>query len=71
MAEGAELVVDHFDEIVKPDGGSVRLLGREGERLRVGYKPGTNEECASCTISPGTRGILGAEAWYASFLLAL
>ena len=51
MAVGAELVVDHFDEIVKPDGGSVRLLGREGERLRVGYRPGTNEECASCTIS--------------------
>ena len=25
---GAELVVGHFDEIVKPDGGSVRLLGR-------------------------------------------
>ena len=51
-AAGAELVVGHFDEIVKPDGGSVRLLAREGDQLRVGYKPGTNEECASCTISP-------------------
>ncbi len=48
---GAKLVVEHFDEIVKPDGGSVRLLGREGDQLRVGYNPGTNEECASCTIS--------------------
>ena len=51
MAEGAELVVAHFDEIVKPEGGSVRLLAREGETLRVAYQPGTNEECATCVMS--------------------
>jgi len=49
--EGAKRVVAHFDEIVKPDGGSVRLLGREGATLRVGYKPGSNEACESCVIS--------------------
>ena len=47
---GAKLVVEHFDEIVKPDGGAVRLLAREGETLRVGYKPGSNEACESCVI---------------------
>lgn len=52
MAEGAELVVAHFDEIVKPDGGSVRILGRDGEKLRVGYFPGVNEECETCIIEP-------------------
>ena len=51
MAEGAELVVEHFDEIVKPDGGSVRLLAREGTTLRVGYAPGSNEECETCVIT--------------------
>ena len=50
MAEGVALVVEHFDEIVKPDGGSVRLIERAGPTLRVGYKPGTNEECATCVI---------------------
>ena len=51
MAGGAELVVAHFDEIVKPDGGSVRLLAREGDVLRIAYSPGSNEECATCVIS--------------------
>jgi hypothetical protein len=51
MAEGAELVIAHFDEIVKPEGGSVRLLAREGETLRVGYQPGKNDECATCVMS--------------------
>ena len=52
MAEGAALVVEHFDEIVRPDGGTVRLLAREGDTLRVGYRPGTNEACETCVISP-------------------
>jgi len=51
MAEGAALVIEHFDEIVKPDGGSVRLLARDGDTLRVGYAPGVNEECATCILS--------------------
>ena len=52
MSAGVEQVVAHFDEIVKPDGGSVKLLDRQGDTLRVSYDPGVNEECASCTI-PG------------------
>ena len=50
MSSGAELVVEHFDTIVKPDGGSVRLIARDGSRLRVAYQPGTNEQCATCVI---------------------
>ena len=52
MNAGIELVVAHFDEIVKPDGGSVKILARDGQTLRVSYSPGVNEECASCVI-PG------------------
>ena len=52
MNAGLEQVVAHFDEIVKPDGGSVKLLAREGTTLRIAYSPGVNEECASCVI-PG------------------
>ena len=53
MSDGAVLVVEHFDEIVKPDGGEVRLLARDGGTLRVGYSPGVNEECATCVLSAG------------------
>jgi len=52
MAEGAELVVAHFDEIVKPDGGSVRILAREGGVLRVAYASGANEDCPTCILEP-------------------
>ena len=52
MSAGVEQVVAHFDEIVKPDGGSVKLLDRQGDTLRVTYNPGVNEDCASCVI-PG------------------
>jgi hypothetical protein len=52
MSAGVDQVVAHFDEIVKPDGGSVKLLDRQGDTLRVSYNPGVNEECASCVI-PG------------------
>ena len=52
MSTGVAQVIAHFDEIVKPDGGSVKLLDREGNTLRVAYDPGVNEECATCVI-PG------------------
>jgi hypothetical protein len=52
MNTGVEQVVAHFDEIVKPDGGSVKFLAKEGSTLRVAYSPGVNEQCASCII-PG------------------
>lgn len=56
--EGAALVVAHFDEIVKPDGGSVRLVSREGTTLRVAYAPGVNEECATCVIPADQLGAM-------------
>ena len=52
MSDPARFVVEQLDLIVKPDGGSVRLVAREGSRLRVAYAPGTNEECAACVIPP-------------------
>ncbi len=52
MSEGARQVVEQFDEIVKPDGGSVRFVSAEDGVLRVRYAPGTNEECETCVITP-------------------
>jgi Fe-S cluster biogenesis protein NfuA len=52
MSAGVDQVVAHFNEIVKPDGGSVKVLDRQGDTLRVAYNPGSNDECASCVI-PG------------------
>jgi Fe-S cluster biogenesis protein NfuA len=46
------LVVEQFKEIVRPDGGAVELLGVKGDTLRVAYRPGHNERCAECVISP-------------------
>ena len=52
MSEGARQVVEQFHEIVKPEGGSVSLLGVEGGVLSVRYVPGVNEECADCIMEP-------------------
>ena len=52
MATGVDTVVEAFDEIVKPDGGHVRLLAVDGAVLRVHYEAGVNEECESCAIAP-------------------
>jgi len=52
LSEAVKLVVEQFKEIVGADGGEVRMLGVEGDLLRVAYKPGHNEQCESCVISP-------------------
>jgi hypothetical protein len=52
LSEAVKLVVDQFKEIVGADGGEVSLIGIEGDLLRIAYKPGHNEQCASCVISP-------------------
>ena len=56
MSAGAEEVVDQvvsqFNEIVKPDGGSVRFVSADGGVLRVQYAPGANDECEACVMSP-------------------
>ena len=52
MSEGARQVVEQFNEIVKPEGGSVSLVSMEDGVLRVRYVPGVNEECAECVMEP-------------------
>ena len=52
MSEAVERVLKEFGEIVRPDGGSLELIAVEGETLRIAYRPGHNEQCASCVISP-------------------
>lgn len=52
MSEGARQVVEQFNEIVAPEGGSVSLLSAEGGVLRVRYVAGVNEECAECVMEP-------------------
>ena len=52
MSDGALQVVEQFNEIVKPEGGSVTFVSREGGILRVRYVPGVNEACAECVMEP-------------------
>lgn len=52
MTAGVDAVVETFDEIVKPDGGSVTLVAVDGSTLRIRYAPGVNEECATCVMEP-------------------
>lgn len=52
MSEGARQVVEQFNEIVKPEGGSVTLVSTDAGVLHVRYMPGVNEECADCVMEP-------------------
>ncbi|MFK7895802.1 MAG: NifU family protein [Myxococcota bacterium] len=47
-----QAVIEAFDEIVKPDGGSVSLLRIEGDQLSVAYAKGVNEQCVECIMEP-------------------
>ena len=42
----AESLVAQFDRMVQRDGGSLELLGTEGNIITVGYKLGADPECA-------------------------
>jgi hypothetical protein len=41
----AETIVQQFDRMVRRDGGSVQLLGVDGDVVRVGYHPGVDPNC--------------------------
>jgi hypothetical protein len=42
----AESLIAQFDRIVQRDGGSLELLGAEGNVISVGYKLGADPTCA-------------------------
>lgn len=42
----AESLIAQFDRMVQRDGGSLELLGTEGNVISVGYKLGTDPTCA-------------------------
>ena len=44
-------VIEAFDEIVRPEGGSVSFVAVEGGKLRVAYAAGVNEGCPTCVMS--------------------
>ena len=52
ISDTAETLVRQFDRMVKRDGGSLSLLGADGEVIRVGYKPGVDPTCdeGSCIL---------------------
>jgi hypothetical protein len=41
MADDIEFLVQRFGRIVSRDGGSLTLLSRDGDVIRIGYHPGT------------------------------
>jgi len=42
----AESLIAQFDRMLQRDGGSLELLGTEGNVISVGYKLGTDPTCA-------------------------
>ena len=40
MADGIEFLVQRFGRMVSRDGGSLTLLSRDGDVIRIGYHPG-------------------------------
>jgi Fe-S cluster biogenesis protein NfuA len=51
-------VIEAFDEIVRPEGGSVSLVAIEGRKLRVAYVAGVNEDCPTCVMEPDALGLM-------------
>ena len=49
-------VIEAFDEIVRPEGGSVSFIDLDGGRLRVAYVAGVNEDCPTCVMEPDALG---------------
>ncbi len=51
-------VIEAFDEIVRPEGGSVSFVAIEGGQLRVAYVAGVNEDCPTCVMEPDALGLM-------------
>ncbi len=41
----AETIVTQFSRMVQKDGGALRLIGVEGNLIKLGYKAGHDPEC--------------------------
>ena len=52
ISDTAQTLVRQFDQMVKRDGGSLSLLGADGDVIRVAYKPGIDPTCdeGSCVL---------------------
>ena len=51
-------VIEAFDEIVRPEGGSVSFVAVEGGKLRVAYAVGANQACPTCVMEPDALGLM-------------
>jgi len=51
-------VIEAFDEIVRPEGGSVSFLDLDGGKLRVVYVAGVNDDCPTCVMEPDALGLM-------------
>ena len=51
MSAAIKQSVRYFSRIVEPDGGSVALVGVEGDQLTVSYDPGS-KDCEVCSLPP-------------------
>ena len=55
---GIVRVIEAFDEIVRPEGGSVSFIALDGGTLRVAYVAGVNPECPTCIMEPDALGLM-------------
>ena len=47
MTDVTQLLLSNFGRMVARDGGKLRLLDRQEDRIRLGYAPGHDPECES------------------------
>jgi Fe-S cluster biogenesis protein NfuA len=62
MAQGVQGVIEHFQRILQADGGDLQLLGLADGVMKLQYRPGHNEACESCVLTPEDLKELVAEA---------
>jgi Fe-S cluster biogenesis protein NfuA len=59
-----EEAIGHFKTILAADGGELSLSSYDPSSavVTIDYHPGTNEECATCVITPEDLGLFVQEA---------
>jgi len=43
----AQQLIDSFARIVRANGGAISILAADGDKIRLGYSPGVDEECTT------------------------
>ena len=62
LSPRAQQVIEHFQRILRADGGTLEWQDTTDGVMRLAYRPGHNEACADCVLSLQDLRELVAEA---------